>query len=106
MYLLIRPWLMKLAERGQVRAHDQVLGRVGGSGRAGEEDEEQAGDRRGRNRGNGETTGSDRGVVEGGKGRKRTVRGVAEVEMQGGGEGEEEDDDEAFLRKYCGVRAL
>lgn len=96
---------MRLAERGQRRAHDQVLEmhpqvprpvREGG----GEDGDGQMG----------EATGSEKGGMgeeAGVKGRKRTIKGLAEVRMEGGAEGEEEgDDDEAFLRKYCGVRAL
>ncbi|KAL8909529.1 MAG: hypothetical protein Q9207_000209 [Kuettlingeria erythrocarpa] len=102
-YLLIRPYLMKLAARGQNRAHDQVLAMHGPpetvGGRAREDDEETGA-------GAGRSSGSDGGAEgkDGGKdgmGRRGKGKRGMEEELAKGVAMEDVDEDVEFLKRYC-----
>ncbi|KAL8806065.1 MAG: hypothetical protein Q9182_001597 [Xanthomendoza sp. 2 TL-2023] len=97
-YLLIRPWLMKLAERSQTASFEKVAKtsaltpnvlRGHGNGAA-EEDSEES------------TSSSWSWGPKARKRQKQTVDRAVEKELRKAEEdGGEEDEDVAFLKKYC-----
>lgn len=93
-YLLVRPYLLRLAARGQVRGLDQVVGmRAGGGMERGGGDEGEGGGEGEGGRGSGSGRDEDENV--------KGTGGVVVRRMVGG-----EDEDEEFLRRYCDVRRL
>ncbi|KAL8750083.1 MAG: hypothetical protein Q9184_006553 [Pyrenodesmia sp. 2 TL-2023] len=98
LYLLIRPYLMRLAVRGQNRAHDQVLNMRGppGEEEVVREDEETGG-----GRSSGRDEGSSRENTIGRRGKGKRAVGVEEEELAKGVAMEDVDEDVEFLKRYC-----